>query len=338
MAQKLLPLAEPRILGYLHHSYVLSIVGHCPRFEDWYYSSYVQLYDDYLTGGLNFYEHDFTRIRQPLLDHHSMCIDAFKTGGYEIVEFAKHCLNTDYYFYTFIEEGDIPGKPAFSAKISHPHEMMIFGYDDERTVFHTIGFNDKFQYEKQTVSYAHYAKSFKNLRMTADYMNNIHLLKPDLNAEYPFNLKQVTSLLDDYCHSRNTSEQYSMVRKPYHSAFGLAVYDYLIEVFDKVARGKSQPQINSLQILWEHKRVMLERVAYLQRKHGLLLDFDSQRLKEIERLAYKTRDELIVFSISKDKKCFQKIIANLGMMREMEKDALALLLEELWLITDKVEA
>lgn len=325
MSLKTLPLAEPRVLGYLHHAYVLSIAGNCPNFEDWYYSSYVQLYDDYLSGGLNFYEHDFTRFRQPLLDHHSMCIDAFMKGRYDVVEFAKHCLDTDYYFYTFVDERYIPGKGAYKAKVTFPHEIMVFGYDESAKHFHAIGFSEKFQYEKYTVGFEHFAQGFNNLKMTASYMNNIHLLKPAYDAEYPFRLKQVASLLEDYCLSRNTSEQYSMVREPFRSAFGMACYDYLIEYFEKVLKGKAQLKINSLHILWEHKKCMIERVAYMQRKHGMLKDFDLGPLKEVERLAYKTRDEIIVYSFSNDPKCFQNIIKYLNQLKEKETPALGLL-------------
>lgn len=329
MSRKLLPLAEPRILGYLHHSYVLSVMGNCANFADWFHSNYVQLFDDYLTGGLNFYEHDFTRMRQPLLSHHSMCIDAFKAGGYDIVEFAKHCMNEDYYFYTFVDEGQIPGKWAYKAKTSFPHEIMVFGYDDEAKQFHAVGFSDKMQYEKYTIPYESFAQGFDRLEMTAAYMNNIHLLKPDHAAEYPFMPGHVIRMLEDYVLSRNTSERYGLIRAPFRSAFGMACYDFLIEYFERVIAGKAELKVNSLHVLWEHKKCMVDRVQYMQRQHGLLQDFDLKPLQEIERFAYKTRDELIVFSITNDAKCFRNIVKNLAQLREKEAPALGLLLDRL---------
>jgi hypothetical protein len=331
-SKKILPLTEPPVMGYLHHAYMLSIIGKSASFEDWFHSSYIQIYNDYLTGGLNFYEHDFTRFQQPLLSHHSMCIDAFKKGSYDIVEFAKNGMDTDYYFYTFVDEKYIPGKTAYKLKQSFPHEVLLHGYDEATSLFQAVGFSDKFQYEKFTISYEDFAQGFNHLKMTAKYMNNIHLLKPS-EAEYPFRLKQVTGLLEDYYLSRNTSEQYSMVRTPFQSAFGMAVYDFLIEYFEKVMKGKAQLTVNSLHILWEHKKCMMSRVQYMQKKYSMLLDYDIAPLKEVERLAYKTRDELIVFSMTNDPKCFQNIIKYLNQLKEKEKIAIGQLLDRISAIT-----
>lgn len=329
MSNKVLPLSEPPVIAYLHHAYMLSITGQCASFKDWFHSSYIQLYDDYLTGGLNFFEHDFTRFQQPLLSHHSMCIDAFRSGGYDIIEFAKHCLDTDYYFYTFVDESYIPGKEAYKSKQRYTHEVLVYGYDAAAKEFQSIGFSDKFQYEKSTISFDNFALGFNHMEISASFRNNIHLLKPSLDVEYPFQLKQVAGLLEDYYLSRNTSEQYSMVRAPYRSAFGMAIYDYLIQNFEDVLKGKVRLSINSLHLLWEHKKCMISRVQYMQQKYGMLLDYDITPLKEIERLAYKTRDELIVFSISNDPKCFQNIIKYLSQLKDKEKAALGILLDRI---------
>jgi hypothetical protein len=327
MSKKILPMSDPSVIGYLHHAYTLSITGNIKGFEDWFYSNYIQLYDDYLTGGLNFYEHDFTRIPQPLLSSHSMCIDAFARGKYDVVEFAIHCLELGYYFYTFVDERFIPGKPAYKAKQRFPHEMLIFGYDSDSKQFEGVGFSSNFQYEKCKISFENLTNGFNNLEVTERFMNNIHLLQPKHDVEYPFNLKLVRELLEDYCNSNNTSERFSMIRQPFHSAFGLAIYDFLIEYFELVIKRKVQLKVNSLHILWEHKKCMVNRVLYMQSKHNLLKGFDIAPLKEIERLAYKTRDELIVFSLSNNAKCFDNIIKYLGQLKEKEQVALGHLLD-----------
>lgn len=329
MSKKILPLSEPPVLGYLHHAYTLSVTGKCPAFEDWFYSNYIQLYDDYLTGGLNFFEYDFTRVPQPLLSSHSMSIDAFRKNNYDVVDYAIHCLDCDYYFYTFVDESFIPGKSAYKGKQRFPHEMLLFGYDLDKQEFNGIGFSNNFQYEKFKLSFEDLSNGFNNLKVTERFMNNIHLIQPKPEVEYSFNLKLVRELLEDYYFSRNTSERYSMIRTPFNSAFGMDCYDFLIEYFELVMKGKAQLKVNSLHLLWEHKKVMVNRVLYMQQKHNLLKDFDIAPLKKVERLAYKTRDELIVFSLTNNTKCFQNIIKYLNEMKEKEQVVLKVLLDSL---------
>jgi hypothetical protein len=329
MSKKSLPLTEPPIIGYLHHAYTLSITGNCHNFDDWFNSGYVQLYGDNLSGGINFFDHDFTHMPQPLLSSHSMCIDAFVKGKYDIIDFIIHCLDTNYYVYTFVDESFIPGKEAYSLKQRFAHEILICGYDLDTRQFDSVGFSDSFQYGKSKINFEDLANAFNNLIITSKHMNNIHLLQPKHDIEYAFNLGLVRELLDDYYTSRNTSEKYSMIRPPCQRVFGMELYDFLIDDFEQVINGKTEIKINSLHILWEHKKCMLNRTLYMQQKYKLLEEFNVAPLKEIERIAYKARDELIVFSMSNDFKCFHNIIKYLGQMKEKEQVALRVLIDRM---------
>src|SRR5690554_5346096 len=165
---------------------MLSIVGNMKGYEDWFYSNYIQIFGDNHQGGLNFFEHDFTRIKQPLLSTHSVCMDGFVKSEYDFIEFVCHSLDLGYYIYTYVDEMYIPGKLAHKMKQPFPHDILLFGYDSDLKQFESVGFSGDFQYKKAKVSFENLNDAFTHTKITASYLNNIHLLQPNADAEYPF--------------------------------------------------------------------------------------------------------------------------------------------------------
>jgi hypothetical protein len=265
--KNVLPLYETPIAGYLHHAFPLSIMPGHPDFQPWFYSNYIQLYcsKDFtqLDCPLNFYFYqDYNHY--PLLECNRFNRELLgeKWNFYQAIQ---HAIDKGYYIVCFVDEFYIPGSRFFS-KAHVSHDLMIYGYDTEHHTLHIAGFLDH-KYSTSTIAFEDFHEAFLHADWNdLEYVKYFYLIKRNEDVSYAFNIELTIHSLEDYL-SADTRSHTTFFYSYKPIAFGVDVYTYLVKSVKDATERQGTADIRPIHILWEHKKIMADRLSYLVRQH-----------------------------------------------------------------------
>jgi len=339
MSQKLLPIGEPPIRGYQHHANPLSVIAS----EDldylpWLYSNYIQLYYDPTSiTGLNFYFNGFVpnffTVSNPLLDIQIIKKETLHINNINIVSFILNLLDNGKYFETSINEYYISNRTAY-LKRNFDHEMLVYGYDLNKKCFYTLGYDKSGLYSTTEVSFDTFEKAYSSTS-AHPYSQMIRVYEKKYfkgeKVKYNFDIKLVLILLEDYLSSNNTSERLRMIAPPLvNCKFGIDACRTLISFLDNISQDHSMYDIRPFHILFEHKKCMLNRIAYMQENNyiknpGNILG----RYKNIEATSLELRNMLLKWSLTKKDKIIDNMKETLSNMINEEHAILSELMRNI---------
>ena len=258
----------------------------------------------------------------------TQCIDlgCFKKLHTDIGEFIINSIDQGYYIIIHLDEFYVPEKWLYQKK-HFRHVVLICGYNRTDRYYSILGFNHKWMYAISKISFAEFERAFSHLEETEP----IILAKKRENGEYAFDLKLVEEQLSDYVYAKNASERYRLYQNPNTNyAYGLDVYGYLKMYFEVLAKEKIWCDLRSLHILWEHKKCMRMRTAYMQENKYLspLSTFYDDYLK-LERTTEKLRNMQIKYIVRRDKEVINKIMMSLDQIAVKEYEILTKMLDEI---------
>ena len=197
-------------------------------------------------------------------------------------------IDEGFYVQLMADEYFLPHTP-FYEKIHNPHAIMVFGYDDDTETLETLGFNRARDYAVSRVGYSDFEAAFRWIDPEKRRSYRIDLFEYNEDGVYEFDIDAVIDQLRAYVHSENSSIYYRTLRKPVEGVFGMATYkllrDYFTHLFVPSIRLWDRRHLFTL---WEHKRCMLNRLAYLEER-GYLRPSDQfhQAYKEVEQKAHQ---------------------------------------------------
>lgn len=329
-----LPLGEPPIIGYQHHAFPLSISSLHPLFKEWFYSNYIQLvsFDNAGSNTLdyNFYEFQRLNAKSPFLG--DMYIHKSMLSRYaDLLQFTMDALDDGQYIITFVNEFYVPNR-RFYKKNDFIHDILIYGYDSERQVLHTAGFNENFSYGRSEIGFKDFLPAFTRFADSKDRMikwaDGMHLyqLKPD--NRFSFDPALVAELLEDYLDSRNTSNRFRMYQSPVNHTFGLATYDHAVRYLETLDGEPVDMRI--FHIMYEHKKVMAARFRYMAEEKGFALGVKAAKeYSALEEMALTNRNLSLKMLLKNDRKLLGGLKGNLRELQEEERKVLARLVPEL---------
>lgn len=187
----------------------------------------------------------------------------------DYIDFAIDCIDNNTYVYTYryMDEFYISQSPYYQ-KHEMIHMFILYGYDLEKKVFYTLGYDSRKIYTTLTVTFEEFIASICNLENKDDRF--MILVKHNPDHEEDLNPVDIKFWLDQYLNCKNSHimfrgvmDEYSMTER---TVFGIKTYDYLTMYLYYIISGRLNPQYmdrRSYRQLWEHKNVMLKRVEAL---------------------------------------------------------------------------
>ena len=290
--KKSLPIqVSPPIHGYPRHGYRLSIMSLHDAYIPWFFCNYIQLFAvDLLQESkhnirFNFYFQG--PYSPPWLSIYTVPRRLIAKVYNQIVPFIRDQIDEGFYVQLMADEYFLPHTP-FYEKIHHPHAIMVFGYDDDTETLETLGFNRARDYAVSRVGYSDFEAAFRWIDPEKPRSYRIDLFEYNEDGIYEFDIDAVIDQLRAYIHSENPSIHYRMLRKPVEGVFGMATYKLLRDYFTHLFVHPRLWDRRHLFTLWEHKRCMLNRLAYLE-EQGYLRPSDQfhQAYKEVEQKAHQ---------------------------------------------------
>ncbi|AIQ51297.1 hypothetical protein [Paenibacillus sp. FSL R7-0331] len=338
-----LPMKYPALTCYPNHANLLSVISQNDRYTEWFLNNYVQLFvdkNDYKKKllRLDFYTNN-PFITCPFISHQHIHRNIIKRAYDDIVEFLIHSLEEGYYIYLIIDSYYISKYAKY--QVNHQvHDLFIYGIDTERSIFYAADnfTNGKYSYEEIPLDQIRKAyDQVENLKLS-DWLEGVKLIGYReanefwaLSHTYKFDLQNLLIELEEYLNGSKTPVRYA---NPYDQwyiyacemAFGQDIFDVIIhfityeeDLFDK----------RPLFVLWEHKKVMLMRLRYLEEKNYLTANF-SDAYAKIEHSAYLLNKMYLKHFVggSRDIEALKRIAQKLEEMKQLEAALLRSLLQD----------
>ncbi len=252
--KKVLAFGEPYVRCYNHHAFCTGIIRSAPIDQDWIYNDYIQvLYKQKKDHSIDFKAAYFFNDRDIFIKV-DLFIPMVYMGKKEIIDLLKANIDVNAYITGNFDEYYIPGMKAYQ-NYHFKHNYMLYGYDDSKEVFYTAGYNKQQQW-------THYQLSYQ------DYLNSLikdpEIIRPTnyiVNTYYDEELDAKT-IRKGILAYLGTGD-----KGPEGLVYGEeGVREYFRFVVEQISRG-DEVHIPSIYVLFEQKKLMLERMRLLVRKN-----------------------------------------------------------------------
>ncbi|CAM2833758.1 hypothetical protein HP548_17020 [Paenibacillus taichungensis] len=329
-----LPVLNPPLKGFLRWAYTLSITSAHEETIPWYYSNFIQLSckKTFLEDGRQFYI-DFFRGKPNELNFNNPFLLTCSVN-YTILEhlaldawphFFADQIRSGYYCVVFLDEAKLPPAAAYQQE-PFPHHLFLYGFDWDKRFFDASMFDHTGVYRNVQIPFTEFLDAVHSMRyllregLTADHHTYFYKYEP--HSPYPFDRIVALDQLHDYLNGDTHLNRINYIPDD-EQAFGIDVYDYLQMYYDAVEsndpRLGDRNDVRHLHVLWEHKKMMSERITYLIDEG--IIPYDEELVngyQDIATRAMKLRDQYIRHEIREDKAVFAKVRLRLEQFRKEE--------------------
>lgn len=329
--EKELILSNSPIKGYTIHAYPLSIALNEEKCKPWFYSNYIQLVcdPDYIE---NFY--DFNNLCSilecdkwidsiypgiPWIRYNSIMVNQIHNYADKLCDIVKWIIDNNQYLVTHLDDFFITHKEAYNVKHNF-HDIMCFGYDDEKSIFKMLAYDSMGNFEKMDISFEDFTKAYESTQVNSDepFYNPFKILSIDHDFSYDMDINLIYKSLECLLKSKDNLIMRKTIRNVNEKlVYGLDTYKVLADYYS--LKRDERYDLRPLQILWEHKKCMVMRLEYLSEiyKNSGFSDLKNEYL-EVEKKALITKNLVLKFMISGKEKTQQKAILSLMSMKEIE--------------------
>lgn len=328
---------NPPVIYGLHHARPLSLIMAYEESLPWFFSNYIQLCflpEEQESPGIQRidFAHSNPNTNSPL-SRISLNKNNIYFKNEDIVELTINWLNNGHYVEFFLNESEIPGTKCYLKKKPKRHAFIFFGYDLSSKTLKTLNFNEKGQFTIINIDFETITKVYNSeitvkmndidgrIAVLFEYVNNLYVdLKP--------NTSLIKESLYDYINSTNTIIKYKyLINYPFKTqslryvsaVFGISIYKELISYLRVCFDKKGNIDFRIFHALWEHKKIMIDRISYLEKikvieEDKIIMDM----FKNFEKTSFKVRSLIIKYGISKDESDINRCINYLNYLYESE--------------------
>ena len=305
--KRMLPLREPPIASHPFHMHPLAILAQGEAYLPWLYGRYIQLFNfpgktlqffvpGYRVGGAHWHS-------CPLLDVQTVELGALGGLSRKPISWFVELMNRGYYVQVSATSLPLPRWTEFQVRGSL-HELLLFGFDDQERIFATPGFDREGRFSVFRLPFEELERAVRAPEIDREGLDSpawsargalerprIVLYRYLERRKCVFDPAGVVEQLEDYLRGRNTSRRFRLVAAPREGGvWGMSVYGLLREKIGGLGAVPGEGMSAVLRVLWEHKKLMRERIEYMER-HGYLDRGDglSTRYGGVEEKANRLR-------------------------------------------------
>lgn len=277
-----LDIGTPVITSHHYYALPLAIICGDDGLKRWVYSEFVQWYTyrDREDGRTRFglYQDKNERYKyEPL--HETIAMPKQLAGGKDVVSVFKGFLDDGQYVYDFV---DLYYIRSLRRDRHMMHDVLIYGYDDGLQVFHVYAYHGP-KLAEWDVPYAEYQEAYDSDYQRGQFHCTVLYRRKE--AEFHPDIRRIGDHLLDYLEGINTfNREAPLAVELYKPRFGLDVYDELKYNLRCMRDWNLLLDVPEICCIYEHKRFMLERVAYLDGHTDLKCpDSLRDRFAEVEK-------------------------------------------------------
>ncbi|MBW5445445.1 hypothetical protein GE107_05140 [Cohnella sp. CFH 77786] len=299
----LLPLSRPIIASWANHAHIFSIIERNPESSNWIYSNYIQLeLVESLHGGPPLLNYSFPKTPEEscrLLEVSRSTRESVAAAG-GAVAFLKESARNGCYAYLFLNAYHLPHYPFYHIK-HLPHDPLVRGYDERKRLFFLSDFHladgGILQYGTFAVPFKQLELAYEDMAPAEDKLDGIELFGYRAEAVCPFERDQVKLYLSDYLNASFTQDKEETWLATQVSAYGVAVYDYVLEHLSRVLEKREEPDFRLIHVLHDHKFLMLRRLEHMKNL-GYVREEAAQAYEPILKQCAMIRNLALKFGVS----------------------------------------
>lgn len=349
MEEKKLPLCESPIKVYSNYAYILSVLLNNSDAENWFYSNFIQVkyirdtesaplfVFNYSLGNLTKYFYNI-----PYLEVRSLKRSFLLDVCDDIINFLCKAVEDGYYIMTVVDEFYLPPRRFYNKK-HYLHLILINGFNLEKEVFYSAGFNEN-KYEESILKFEDVLRAISSMKgnnkdVRDDYCmiyklqekEKIDYLRENYNYfPYKLNLKLIKRSLQEYLASKCSDEHFdAFYEVSPNSEYGILYYKAMIEYINKFIEKKYKGDVYIVAFhgMLEHKVVMIQRLKFLQ-DNGYVYEIENvnNMYEDIVTKAEKIRNLLLKYNLTKKISLLTKVNMYLNEMYILERQAVETLL------------
>lgn len=294
---KILQIMQPPIKEYQQIALPMSVAMLNTTAENWLYSNFIQVScvkrSHYLSKGnrdnaLHYGVYNPEITAQDTADH--LCLQ----GNDRLYLFKKvnnitEAIDEGWYVYTDADMFYIDNSDSFE-QFHYQHDLLIYGYDDKNFYIYMYDAN---KLTSHKVCYDHFMDGyFSDYTKEKEpfYRNRAILFRPN-DAKAEVNLTKIKFYMHDYLNGVETfAREYPNIFNPDSlTVHGIATYAEFIDLINQNLNDEEK-YLRRMDFfsLYEHKKVMFDRVKYLKDNNVLSLSSKLEaEFKEIAQISNK---------------------------------------------------
>ena len=316
-----LPTGEPLFSTYHRHGNAGAVMTANPSIKNWYFNKAINLtcnsaflsgnskprIDVSFSGVIDNPYIDITRI--PL-----------KHIGGRINSTIKNSLNDGYYVCVYgMDDYYVKEKSLYHIR-HFVHDCLVCGYDTEKNTYSIYAYDRSWIYRKFDVTVSCFNRAMRSGRELGHSGLIMAFKAKDKTVQ--LDIKEICVNLEEYLGS--SLDKYPIERQG--KVCGIVVHDYISMYLDKI-EDETIPYEKTdrrvFRMIWDHKKVMLQRIQAVEEKLKLSDDISTQYKKVV-----KIADDLRMMYLSyKLKRRDSLLSAMRRMLHEIKKTELLLLNE-----------
>ncbi|MBV1850525.1 hypothetical protein [Catellatospora tritici] len=323
MTAKELPLADPIAFGYHFYAFPLAVMGTDDRSRDWILSNYIHLaYDESPGSPVPFCFCLYDYAISPWLEVVRANRDWINGTGVDPVRFCRDAIDAGYYVYLNLDDYYVPSRPGYGVR-NGSHDILLCGLDDAARTFSTFGFTKEDVIRRSTIGFEQLRLAYRSLDVVPNWCPQVYLYRVRQDASYDFNFRLVRRSFEDYLNGANVSIPFEMFQPAWTRRYGIDSYAPLQEYLADYVAGKAEYSIHFLHVLWEHKRLMRQRLDRMAELLGDDLAELATEGRSLEKQAFQLRNRMLFREMSGKASEFGPAqVEQLSRMRDVEQRVL----------------
>jgi hypothetical protein len=242
---KILPIEErPPLVCYHHFAFWLSILlGNNKDRLNWVYSTFLNL-EWKNSNVLTFYNYESwglgsTKALNTIYNGYPKTI--LDTAYYNLIGVFEHLLDNRKYITGTYNEYYIPCKNSYM-NFDFDHNYLIYGYNQEKGIFHSIGYTKNMKYEPFVIAYNDFISSQKNVT-TNNF--SFQIITENTDKQLNFSRLDFINRIKDYLCSQTLNSPSNIV--------GIKCKDEIIKYFGNIpVKDDNFIDIRICRVLLEH--------------------------------------------------------------------------------------
>lgn len=287
---KKLNICIPNAKTYNNIAMPMSIV--CTRDESkgWFYSNFINIYSLYYNNDLKInYDVQYFEDEVYYLNTERMSIVTFDLFDENEIVKIKKIIDNEKYICLFVDEFYVEGM-LFFEKSHFDHELMIYGYNDEKQVLYCSFYGDDAHYVLREVSYDSFCNALKSTFLNRDLPFILYSFHKDnqwMRPYYRIDPKYILLMLKKYIYATNflfDRRHINPIKCSELNSYGINVYGDIIAYLEDMARQECSIDLRQFYLLYEHKLLMGKRLQYLFEENILETQEVVEQYMEVVRM------------------------------------------------------
>ena len=319
---------KPFITSFPQHANLFSIIHSNPSSFPWIYNHYIQLRINKKPNhiaNLDFCTGDNWEMikRCPFLDIYSQPLSKINNTYPSIIDYIIESIDSELYVILPVDWFYISISNVYKKRHVN-HDLLCFGYDADKKIFHVADFFANQQYNHYTCTYEEIETSYKNINFSQYcIINSIFTLKLHKRQTYQFNVELFKLLLQDYLLCRNSNKHFYPVKTEdfldaQSFSYGISVYDELVHLLKCRHSSYDNIPIRSFHVLYDHKILLEKAFLYLSHKSFYLTNNNNSSFQILVQEASMIKMMIIKYNLTQNPTLICECIDRLIEMKKME--------------------